>query len=63
VENEAQLMALKALGCDQYQGYYCSPALPAAEFEQLVRRQAAGRSVDLHDLEDTSSKLTALRAG
>jgi diguanylate cyclase (GGDEF)-like protein len=63
VENEAQLMALKALGCDQYQGYYCSPALPAAEFEQLVRRQAAGRSVNLHDLEDTSSKLTALRVG
>jgi diguanylate cyclase (GGDEF)-like protein len=63
VETEAQLMALKALGCDQYQGFYCSPALPAAEFEQLVRRQAASRSVSLHDLEETSSKLTAPRFG
>ena len=34
VETEGQLKALKALGCDEYQGYWESPALPAAEFEK-----------------------------
>jgi len=34
VETEAQLAKLKALGCDEYQGYYASAALPAAEFER-----------------------------
>jgi diguanylate cyclase (GGDEF)-like protein/PAS domain S-box-containing protein len=33
VETEAQFRALKNLGCDEYQGYYESPALPAADFE------------------------------
>jgi len=34
VETAAQLVALKALGCDEYQGYLESAALPAAEFER-----------------------------
>jgi EAL domain-containing protein (putative c-di-GMP-specific phosphodiesterase class I) len=34
VETEGQLNALKALGCDEYQGFLSSPALPAAEFER-----------------------------
>ena len=34
VETAAQLAALKALGCDEYQGFYASPALPPAEFER-----------------------------
>jgi diguanylate cyclase (GGDEF)-like protein/PAS domain S-box-containing protein len=34
VETEAQFKALKDLGCDEYQGYYASPALPVAEFEK-----------------------------
>jgi diguanylate cyclase (GGDEF)-like protein/PAS domain S-box-containing protein len=34
VETEAQFRALKALGCDEYQGYYESAALPAADFER-----------------------------
>jgi EAL domain-containing protein (putative c-di-GMP-specific phosphodiesterase class I) len=33
VETEAQFRALQTLGCDEYQGYYESAALPAAEFE------------------------------
>ncbi len=37
VENEHQLNYLKTLGCDQFQGYLCSPALPAAEFEKLLK--------------------------
>jgi len=34
VETEAQLRALQALRCDEFQGYWESPALPAAEFER-----------------------------
>jgi diguanylate cyclase (GGDEF)-like protein/PAS domain S-box-containing protein len=40
VETAAQYRALQALGCDEYQGFYESPALPAADFE----RRYAGRS-------------------
>ncbi|MEO6186297.1 MAG: EAL domain-containing protein [Steroidobacteraceae bacterium] len=65
VETEAQLQALKAMGCDQYQGFYCSPALPPAEFAELVRTLAMSRSPDLPkvaDAEETQSKLSALRS-
>ena len=34
VETAAQHEALRALGCDEFQGFYESPALPAAEFER-----------------------------
>ena len=34
VETEAQLAALRQLGCDEYQGFLESPALPAGEFEE-----------------------------
>ena len=64
VETEAQLEALKGLGCDQYQGFYCSPALPPAEFERLLRLQAAHESGQLNDpggFQETWSKLTAIR--
>jgi diguanylate cyclase (GGDEF)-like protein len=64
VETEAQLEALKGLGCDQYQGYFCSPALPAAEFEQLIRKQLAKEEFDSADppeFQETWSKLTAIR--
>ncbi|HYC35827.1 MAG TPA: EAL domain-containing protein [Usitatibacter sp.] len=38
VETAAQFEALRALGCDEFQGFHESPALPPAEFE---RRYAA----------------------
>jgi EAL domain-containing protein (putative c-di-GMP-specific phosphodiesterase class I) len=38
VETEAQFRALRELGCDEYQGYYSSPALAPAEFEDWYRR-------------------------
>jgi EAL domain-containing protein (putative c-di-GMP-specific phosphodiesterase class I) len=66
VETEAQLEALKAMGCDQYQGFLCSPALPAAEFADLVRELARNRSSDVQGIpeaEETQSKLSALRFG
>jgi EAL domain-containing protein (putative c-di-GMP-specific phosphodiesterase class I) len=40
VENESQLSFLRELGCDEYQGYFRSRPLPAAEFEQLLRQPA-----------------------
>jgi EAL domain-containing protein (putative c-di-GMP-specific phosphodiesterase class I) len=38
VETEAQLRALRELGCDEYQGFLESPALPAADFEARYGR-------------------------
>jgi predicted signal transduction protein with EAL and GGDEF domain len=38
VETAAQHEALRALGCDEFQGFYESPALPAAEFERRYGR-------------------------
>ena len=64
VETEAQLNALRGLGCDQYQGYFCSPALPAAQFERLIRQQVANDvpdAADLPEFQETWSKLTAIR--
>jgi diguanylate cyclase (GGDEF)-like protein/PAS domain S-box-containing protein len=40
VETEEQLDYLRRHGCDQMQGYFFSPPLPAAEFEQLLRKQS-----------------------
>jgi EAL domain-containing protein (putative c-di-GMP-specific phosphodiesterase class I) len=58
VESEEQLLILKRMGCDQYQGYYRSAAVPAANIELLSRGALeAGES----DIERTQSKLFRLR--
>lgn len=36
VETSEQMQFLAGLGCEQYQGYLCSPPLPAAEFGRFV---------------------------
>jgi len=41
VETSEQLEFLRALGCDQYQGYYCSAPMPAEVFNEMMRRQLA----------------------
>jgi diguanylate cyclase len=41
VETAEQLQVLKNIGCDQYQGFKFSPAVPAAEFAALMRAPAA----------------------
>jgi len=41
VETEAQFRALKALGCDEFQGYFESAALPAADFEKRYGKKPA----------------------
>ena len=37
VETEEQLDFLRRLGCDQYQGYYCSKPVPADAFARFLR--------------------------
>ncbi len=37
VENDAQRDYLASQNCESYQGFLCSPALPSAAFEQLMR--------------------------
>jgi diguanylate cyclase len=41
VETAEQLAFLKELGCDQYQGFHCSPAVPADAFAALITRLRA----------------------
>ena len=43
VEKEAQLRALRELGCDEYQGFYEAPALTAAEFEKRYAPAPKGK--------------------
>ena len=42
VETESQLAHLRSLQCDRAQGYLFGRPMPAADFEVLLRRQAAG---------------------
>ena len=52
------------MGCDQYQGFYFSPAVPAAEFEELLRKRGAPRLPDeKRRAEETLSKLAPPRRG
>jgi len=61
VETSEQLALLADLGCDQYQGFYFSPALSADKFVNLVK-QAHANQPQLEDDEAarTHSKLAAL---
>jgi len=45
VETQEQLDYLRRHGCDHMQGYFFSPPLPAAEFEQMLRQQIDVRNV------------------
>jgi diguanylate cyclase (GGDEF)-like protein len=41
VETEQQRAFLRARGCPEMQGFLMSPAIPAADFSELLRKQAA----------------------
>jgi diguanylate cyclase len=43
VETEAQLEFLRSLGCDQYQGFFCSPAVTAEAFAEMMRVKHVGK--------------------
>ncbi|HEY2276330.1 MAG TPA: EAL domain-containing protein [Steroidobacteraceae bacterium] len=60
VETPEQLALLSDLGCDQYQGFYFSPALAADKFMALVRQSQANRPGEEDETERTQSKLAAL---
>jgi diguanylate cyclase len=61
VETPEQLALLTELGCDQYQGFYFSPALVPAQFVALVRRSHSQESALCDDeAAQTHSKLAGL---
>lgn len=60
VETAEQLNFLRELGCDQYQGYFCSPAVPAAAFEALLQKMRGERpELGEADMLRTQSRLSA----
>ena len=62
VESTEQLEFLKTLGCDQYQGYHYSAALPVSEFEALVRSKRQDEpELSEFDPARTQSKLAVYR--
>lgn len=62
VETSEQLELLRSLGCDQYQGFCFSPAVPAPQFAELLvaSRQKAEAETDAL-AERTHSKLAVYR--
>ena len=63
VETPEQLEILRQLRCDQYQGFLFSPALPAAQFEALLRRpDISPEPVVENDPAATHSRLRRLPA-
>jgi diguanylate cyclase len=61
VETNEQLELLRQLGCDQYQGYQFSPAVPAAKFAELLRESREKASTTDPAIDRTHSKLAVYR--
>jgi diguanylate cyclase len=62
VESEEQLGILRRMGCDQYQGFFRSAAVPAAEIEKFVRDDGERmKNQGEADIDRTQSKLFRLR--
>jgi diguanylate cyclase len=62
VESREQLDFLKSLGCDQYQGFHFSPAVPAMQFLDLFRSQRSPKpELPEFDTGMTQSKLAVYR--
>ncbi len=61
VESEEQLGILRGMGCDQYQGFFRSAAVPAADIERFVRDDARSKNPGEADIDRTQSKLFRLR--
>jgi diguanylate cyclase (GGDEF)-like protein len=60
VETAEQLEFLSNLGCDQYQGFYCSPAVPPDAFASLLRKLRSERTEYTEaDMLKTQSRLSA----
>jgi EAL domain-containing protein (putative c-di-GMP-specific phosphodiesterase class I) len=63
VETPGQLEQLKALGCDQYQGFFMSAAVPAEEIAALVKAYSTETGAGSSEFLRTHSKLAAFRSG
>ncbi len=64
VETADQLAYLQKLGCDQYQGFYFSPPVPAQLFEDMLRSaQHETRGWTEDESARTYSRLTILQPG
>jgi diguanylate cyclase (GGDEF)-like protein len=61
VETAEQLQQLRELGCDQFQGFYRSPAILPAEIQKFVQRLADTASVPEDVFMKTQSKLAAFK--
>jgi diguanylate cyclase (GGDEF)-like protein len=62
VESEEQLGILRRMGCDQYQGFFRSAAVPAADIQKFVRDDAQRmKNQGETDIDRTQSKLFRLR--
>ncbi len=62
VESEEQLGILRRMGCDQYQGFFRSAAVPAAQIEKFVRDDGERMKNQCEsDIDRTQSKLFRLR--
>jgi diguanylate cyclase len=61
VESEQQLGILRRMGCDQYQGFYRSAAVPAAQIGRFARLDQSLQTHAESDIDRTQSKLFRLR--
>jgi EAL domain-containing protein (putative c-di-GMP-specific phosphodiesterase class I) len=57
VETQDQLALLQQMGCDQYQGFHFSAALPAKEFELLMNTHTNPAGAPEFDPAATQSRL------
>ena len=64
VETAEQLERLREMGCDQYQGFLRSAAVPAAEIEESIRSSIeAADQFDDTEFTVTQSRLAAFKVG
>jgi diguanylate cyclase (GGDEF)-like protein len=62
VETTAQLELLRALGCDQYQGFIMSAAVPACDIAALAKAHSPSTNSDSSEFLRTHSKLAVFRS-
>jgi diguanylate cyclase (GGDEF)-like protein len=61
VETAEQFEQLRELGCDQFQGFYRSAAVPPSEIGAFVKKSAEAPLLDQRMFMETQSKLTAYK--